>query len=94
MILQFLLNYFLTEYANGELKPLFELFEKNEFDIKKVLKNVNPKDIMPIISTFFKNATHKTNAPESEFFGGVEPIKNFADTEIVETLNYFFTSTD
>ena len=91
MILQFLLNYFLTEYMDGELKPLLELFEKNDYDVKKVLKNVNPKDIMPLLSTFLKKGTSKTKAPESEVFGGIEPIKNFADSEIVETLNCFFS---
>lgn len=94
MILQFLLNYFLTEYSGGELKPLLELFEKNDFDIKRVIQNINPKDIIPLISTFLKGGIGKNKAPESEVFGGIEPIKNFADSEIVETLNYFFASND
>ena len=94
MILQFLLNYFLTEYGSGKFKPLLELFEKNDFDIKRVLQNINPKDIMPILSEFLKSGIGKNNPPENEVFEGLEPIKNFADSEVVETLNYFFSSAD
>jgi hypothetical protein len=92
MILQFLLNYFLTEYAGGELKPLYELFKKNNFDIKSILENLNPKDIMPLISTFIKAGNNKNNAPENIIFEGTDPIKNFADNEIVLALNSFLQS--
>ena len=91
MILEFLLNYFLTEYASGELKPIYELFKKNNFDIKSVLKNLNPKDIMPLINAFMKGKNSNNKAPENMVFGGVEPIKSFADSEIVLALNSFFS---
>ena len=47
---------------------------------------------MPILSEFLKSGIGKNNPPENEVFEGLEPIKNFADSEVVETLNYFFSS--
>ncbi len=91
MILQFLLNYFLTEYKNGEFKPLYDLLEANDFDLISALKNAKPQDFAPLLRTFFERKNQNKSAPEDCTFGGVEPIKNFADSEIVSTLNAYFS---
>ncbi len=92
MILQFLLNYFLNEYKNGEFKPLYDLLEQNNFDILSALKNSKPQDFAPIVRAFFEKGEKNNNAPEDFSFEGVSPIKSFADSEIVSSLNAYFSS--
>ena len=90
MILQFLLNYFLTEYDNVKFKHLYYLLEANNFDLLTLLKNAKPQDLAPLFASFFKN-NKNNNATEDFSFDGVEPIINFADKRIVETLNAYLS---
>ncbi len=94
MILQFLLNYFLSEYKDGEFKPLYDLLEQNGFDLFSALKNAKPETFAPLIRAFFQK-TAKENSTSEEFsFEGATPIENFADREIVSSLNAYFSMPD
>ncbi len=92
MILQFLLNFFLTEYKNGEFKPLYELLEQNSFDLKKCLQNANPETLAPIFKSFMQKFNKQKDTPTEFPCEGVSPIKSFADNEIVSSLNEYFSS--
>lgn len=92
MILQFLLNYFLTEYQGGKLKPIYELLEKNSFDLSKTLKNAKIETFAPLISSFLSSMPIKSYSPPSNEAFSITPIQNFADKEILETLNQYFSN--
>ncbi len=95
MILQFLLNYFLTEYGGGELKPVYELLEKNSFDIKKAIREIKPDMLIPLIRKFLSFSSNSTPPPNTgtpAVYSGVSPIENFADSEIIRSLNGYFSS--
>ena len=93
MILQFLLNYFLTEYKNGSLKPIYDLLEQNSFDVFKALKNARLENLAPIISAFINSAPSNENSfQSSDFAVGTSPILSIADKEVVSTLNQYFSN--
>ncbi|MBQ7339778.1 MAG: hypothetical protein IJW43_02855 [Clostridia bacterium] len=94
MILQFLLNYFLTEYGDGAFKPLYELLEENSFDIVKALKNAKPENFAPLISKFLSSADNSSTAPvfSEDFENKTLPVASFADVEIVNSLNQYFSN--
>ncbi len=86
-ILQFLLNFFLENNNNEELKPFINLLKENDYDIKKVMQNFSLEKAMPKVMEFFK----KNNTPTQNVFeSGLKPISNIADKEIVYTLNRYF----
>lgn len=93
MILQFLLNYFLTEYGDGVFKPLYELLEENSFDIIKALKNAKPENFAPLVSKFLESGSPPSTAV---FNDNVEnkttPVASFTDVEIVNSLNQYFSN--
>lgn len=95
MILQFLLNYFLSEYKEGAFKPLYELLEQNSFDIFKALKNAKVETFAPLISSFLNSAPSKETFNSSNVFetkNGLQPINSLAHKEIVYTLSQYFSS--
>lgn len=94
MILEFLLNYFLTEFNEGEFKPLYDLLSANNFDIFSTLKSAKPQDFAPLIKLFMRGKSENINTPESLSFEGVNPIKNFADENIISTLNTYFSNSN
>lgn len=87
-ILQFILNYFLSEYKDSPLSPVFKLFSDNGFDIKNVLSNLDLSKIMPIINLLLSSKIQKDSPIESESYK-TTPIKNVADKEIVYILNSY-----
>lgn len=92
MILQFLLNYFLTEYQGGKLKPIYELLEKNSFDLSKTLKDAKIETFAPLISSFMSSMSSNSSSPPTNEEHFVVPIQNFADKEILDTLNQYFSN--
>lgn len=90
-ILQFLLSYFLKNKGFEKLAPLFELFKANSFDLKRVLQNLNPSVLEPILDMFI-NFQNK-NAPPNNggAFNGLTPVSSFADKEIVNALNKYLS---
>lgn len=90
-ILQFLLSYFLKNKGFEKLAPLFELFKANSFDLKRVLQNLNPSVLEPILEMFM-NIQNK-NAPPNNggAFDGLTPVSSFADKEIVSALNKYLS---
>ena len=92
MILQFLLNYFLTEYKNGSLKPIYDLLEQNSFDVFKALKNARLENLAPIISAFINSAPSFDTPFNSADAVGISPILSVADQEVVASLNQYFSN--
>ena len=90
-ILQFLLNFFLTEYGGKDLAPFIESLSKNSFDLKSLLKNLNPETIAPLFKTFsdLTKNMRPTNNCQAQ---GLNPIINFADERVVRSLNKYFSS--
>ena len=89
-ILQFLLSFFLNEYGGGNFKPILELFKENSFDLKKVLQNLKPETVAPIIKDFMSKNNNKSPTDSVGQVYGLNPIVKIADKEIVYTLNNFF----
>lgn len=90
-ILQFLLVFLLDEYGGKELEPLLDTFRENEFDIKKSLKNISPKELVPIIKFFLSYQEQKKHSPkDDERFIKLSPIKKIANSTIYNCLNQYF----
>ncbi|MBR1983504.1 MAG: hypothetical protein IKA12_02325 [Clostridia bacterium] len=91
-ILQFLLSFLLKDSNLSSLAPLLEKLKESNFDLKKVLLNLNPETIFPLISSFMQdkgqNKSPSTSGFEEE---GLQNISNFADKQIVECLNCYFS---
>ncbi len=89
MILEFILKYFLSSFGE-QFEPIIKLFEQNGFDIKQTLKNAKPEDFAPLLRLLIKpsltNPINLSVEPDK-----TTPIENFADKEIVSTLNCFFS---
>ena len=91
-ILRFLISFFLKEFGGEKLAPIIEEFSKNDFDLKKVLQNVNLESLAPIISAFTQNVKNRpTETVERNY--SLAPIAGIADKDIVYTLNKYFYST-
>lgn len=93
-ILQFLLKFFIQNSNTSWLKPIFELFQNNSFNLGETLKNLQPETLEPIIKNFMDNfATNKNSTDFSvEQDYGLSPIANIGDKQIVYTLNKYFNS--
>lgn len=91
-ILQFLLSFFVKEYGGEGLQAILKLLQDNSFDLKKVLSNLNPQSIAPIIGSFMKSNTNFKSSPsnDEEKPCGLTPIERFADKRIVNCLNGYF----
>lgn len=91
-IIKFLLSFFLEEYGGKDLNGIFNLLKDNSFDIKKTLKNLTPETAAPIIKAVMSGLKNK--AAPTKTVGEVSkltPISSFADREIVDTLNKYFS---
>ena len=93
-ILQFLLSFFMSEMGGGKLEPVLKALKENNFDIKSLLKNLNPEIIAPIIKDFMsKNEQNRPSGTHGRSVG-LSPVAGIADKDIVYTLNkYFYTET-
>lgn len=89
-ILQTLLNFFLKNGNLGALTPLIELFSSNGFDLKKVLNNLDLNTVGSVVSSFMNLENQKTPTEEVGVSEGIDPVKNFASSEIVSALNQYF----
>ena len=67
---------------------IIKLLKDNSFDLKKVLKELKPETVAPIIKQFLNSApAAKTSASAPEKSYGIAPIARVADKDIVYTLN-------
>ena len=91
-ILQFLLSFLSNNSGASSLAPIIEKFKQNDFDVKKVLSSLSPDMILPLLSSFMNNFGEKKNPSSSHYEEeGLESICNFADRQIVERLNCYFS---
>lgn len=91
-ILQFLLSFFSQELNGGKFAPLFELFRDNSFDLKKIIKNLNPEIIAPLVQEFMNFSKNNNPTATVGQTVGLSPIANIADKEIVYSLNKYFNN--
>ena len=91
-ILQTLLSYLLKNPNLQNFSPIIESLKQNNFDFKKVLSNLNLENIMPmfnsIMQTFGQNKNPSPSFYEEE---GLNPINDFADKQIIDSLNCYFS---
>lgn len=92
-ILQFLLSFFLNEYGGGKFAPILNLLKENSFDIKKVMANLNPETVAPIIKDFMNSAKKESPEAYSGHSEGLSPIAGIADKDVIYTLNKYFYDT-
>ena len=87
-ILNFIFDY-ITKGNGEKFKPILKLLSENNFDIKKVLSNLNLTTIAPILMELLSNnkTPPTTEVVEEEF--NLKPIQAFADEEIVFRLNNY-----
>lgn len=89
-ILRFLINFFLEEYGGKDFAPVLESLSNGSLDFKSLLSNIKPETIAPILKRFI-NLNDKDSPTENGRAYGLNPISNFADGEIVRSLNNFFS---
>lgn len=91
-ILKFLLSFFMEEYGGKDLNGVFKLLEENSFDIKKTIKNLTPETAAPIIKAMMSGIKNKGGTEKNVTDSlRLDPISSFADREIVDTLNKYFS---
>ena len=91
-ILQFLLSYILKENNLGALSPILEKLKDGNFDLKNIISNINPQTIFPLISSLMGSFTENKNPSSfSSKEEGLTPLSSFADREIVDCLNCYFS---
>ena len=89
-ILQFLLNFLNNNSNLGVLTPIINLLKENSFDIKRVISNLSPEVIAPIVKEFM-NAQNNRPTESVGRSEGLTPIANVADKDIVYTLNKYLS---
>ncbi len=91
-ILQFLLSYVLKDSNLSAITPIIEKLKENNFDVKKVISNLNPQTVLPLISAFMQGSYQNKNPSASQCEEeGLKPLSDFADKQIVECLNCYFS---
>ncbi len=88
-ILKFLLDFFTKNQEGGALKTIFEILEKNSFDIKRVINNFSIDDFMPIIEGFLgqiKKPDESVEPRQASNFNP-SPVRNFCNEEIYLALS-------
>ena len=88
-ILQFLISFLLEEYKDSTFAPILKQVKEHGFNLKSILSNLTPDMVAPIIRTFMQGL-NKNSPTEPVGQYGVKPIINFADKDIVNTLNCYF----
>ena len=87
-LLQFLISFI----KNGGLEkfmPLINSITNGNFDLSKLLANLDLSTIAPVVSQFMQKNNGTTVSVEPL---GLKPIMNIADQQIVYTLNQYFYS--
>ena len=87
-ILQFLAQLFSNEQNSKVLTPILEILKQNNFDIKRVLSNLDPKVLAPIIKEFMANMNNRPTDTVGRN-NGLSPISNIADKDIIFSLNKY-----
>ena len=87
-LLQFLTSLLTNEKNSRFLTPIFEILKQNSFDLKKVLSNLDPQLLRPIIKEFISTINNRpTNNVGRN--NGLTPISNIADKDIIFSLNKY-----
>ena len=87
-ILQFLISLLSNEQNSKILAPIFEILKQNSFDLKRVLSNINPQVLVPIIKEFMANMNNRPTDTVGRN-NGLIPISNIADKDIIFCLNKY-----
>lgn len=94
-ILQFLFIFLLDEYGGKELEPLLDTFRENDFDIKKSLSQISPKDLVPIIKFFLGYGDkNKSHPPKNECDNKLVVIKSIANDTIYNCFSDYFSNSN
>jgi len=85
-LLQNLLSFFTEKAGLDKLTPLINAVKNGNFDLKSILNSIRLEDIAPILNSFFSNNKTPSKADGER----LAPILEFADVEIVYSLNKYF----
>lgn len=88
-ILQVLLSLLLNGKNFENFAPILNAFKENNFDLKKVLTNIDLKSLMPLLSSFLNDKKQSPSVNVGQGFG-LSPIAKIADKEIIYSLNQYF----
>ena len=96
-ILQNLLSIFLNSENGRTFAPLLKLLIDNQFDLLKTIKCLDSEKLRPLIQALYKGFSQKsaTKNPTENSAGCscyLNPIVDFADQEIVRSLNKYLAS--
>ena len=72
-----------------KFKPFFELFKDGSFSLSKILQNLTPESVEPIINAFMGQQKNRTESVRQNF--GLAPISKIADKEVVYCLNKYLS---
>lgn len=92
-ILQFLLS-FLSKGLGEDFSGLFNHLKNNDFNLKKVLQNIDLSVVLPLIEKFILNGQKNTRSEnfQERNIAGLNPIAQIADKDIIYSLNKYFYS--
>ena len=87
-ILQFLLSFLATEYANGKYEAIYKALEDSNFNFSEMLKKLDINAISPVIEEVGK--IFSTKKPQDTSCG-LNPIISIANKKIVTCLSDYLT---
>lgn len=91
-ILQFLLSLMMKDSNLNTFSSILEKLKESNFDLKRVLSSISPEMIFPLISSFMQDkGQNKSPSSSSYEEEGLRTISSFADKQIVECLNCYFS---
>ncbi len=91
-LLQFLISFFLKNGGGEKFAPIFDLLQKNNFDVKNILSNLSFESIAPILESLNFNQNKSPQEDNSSYEqNSLSPISDFCDKDIVACLNNYFS---
>lgn len=88
-ILQLLTN-LLSGEELGKFQPFFELLKSSDFNLSKILQNLTPEHLQPVINAFASQTKSRTESVRQ--YSGLSPISKIADKEVVYSLNKYLSN--
>ncbi len=93
-LLQTLLN-LLFPGKGAQLEPLLRYAAENEFDLKRMLGNLDVSALAPLLGGLFTSpSAPKADDTAKKAMAPSEPVARIADRDIVNCLNSYLSSGD
>lgn len=91
MDIEYILNNFLKGDMKDKISPVLEMLAKNNFDISKVIKNLDVTTVAPLLGSLFEAFSARKGAAQTAQAAAnpLAPISSVADRDIIYSLNRY-----